>query len=157
MLYVFFHQSVVPREETYLLSPSKFEQASNYILRCEDSLIGQAVVSRDNKTGLFHLCAVRDKVKGPRNYLIEWADHTLEIQVLIFVKMYLYVSEFEDLSLRIDIFLLKSHLAGGLLIFKKSFSFPNLQIQVFFARVILVNVSKDLSKLIFKILFFIDT
>lgn len=47
----------------------------------ECALIGQAVVSRSDKTGVYHLGMVRDRVAGCRNYLIEWADQSLEIQV----------------------------------------------------------------------------
>lgn len=72
--------AIVPRAEVYLILPLKYQHDCMYIRQCEDALIGQAVVCRDNKTGVFHLGAVRDRVKGPRNYLIEWADQNLDIQ-----------------------------------------------------------------------------
>lgn len=76
-----FIKAIVPRAEVYLILPLKYQHDCMYIRQCEDALIGQAVVCRDNKTGVFHLGAVRDRVKGPRNYLIEWADQNLDIQV----------------------------------------------------------------------------
>lgn len=77
--------AVVPRVECYFIPPLKFENDCNYIRKCEDALIGQAVVCRDNKTGVFHLGAVRDRVSGPRNYLIEWPAHTLDMQNYAFI------------------------------------------------------------------------
>ena len=48
-------ESVVPREDTYLLTPEKFESDCGYILQCEESLVGQAVVARNDQDGMFHL------------------------------------------------------------------------------------------------------
>ena len=48
-------ESVVPREETYLLTPEKFESDCAYILQCEERLVGQAVVARNEQDGMFHL------------------------------------------------------------------------------------------------------
>lgn len=48
-------ESVIPREETYLLTPEKFESDCRYILQCEESLVGQAVVARNEHDGMFHL------------------------------------------------------------------------------------------------------
>ena len=48
-------ESVIPREETYLLTPEKFESDCRYILQCEESLVGQAVVARNEQDGTFHL------------------------------------------------------------------------------------------------------
>ena len=48
-------ESLVPRDEVYLLSGEKFEDDCHYILNCEQSLVGQAVVARNDQDGLFHL------------------------------------------------------------------------------------------------------
>jgi len=48
-------ESVIPREETYLLTPEKFESDCLHILQCEESLVGQAVVARNEQDGMFHL------------------------------------------------------------------------------------------------------
>lgn len=48
-------ESVIPREESYLITPEKFERDCQYILQCEESLVGQAVVARNEKDGMFHL------------------------------------------------------------------------------------------------------
>ena len=48
-------ESVIPREESYLITPEKFEKDCQYILQCEESLVGQAVVARNEKDGMFHL------------------------------------------------------------------------------------------------------
>ena len=39
----------------YLLSPDKFERVCAYIIACEDGLVGQAVVARNDGDGKFHL------------------------------------------------------------------------------------------------------
>lgn len=46
---------MTPREEMYLLSAEKFERDCAYISACEDSLVGQAVVARNDENGLFYL------------------------------------------------------------------------------------------------------
>ena len=48
-------ESVVPREETYLITPEKFEKDCQYILAWEERLVGQAVVTRNEQDGMFHL------------------------------------------------------------------------------------------------------
>eukprot|EP00794_Sanderia_malayensis_P007171 gene7171-7977_t len=78
-------EAVVTREEMYLLSHEKFERDCAYIDACEEGLVGQAIVARNNTDGMFYLGAVRERVKGPRNYLIEWADQTLQIQNYAFI------------------------------------------------------------------------
>ena len=49
------HEDVVPREEVYYLTQEKFSNDVNYIVRCEESLVGQAVVARNDMDGLFYL------------------------------------------------------------------------------------------------------
>jgi len=71
---------VVPREEAYLISASQFNDICEYIHKCEQDLIGQAVVARDDKTGVFNLCSVSKKLSGARNYLIQWSNGNLEVQ-----------------------------------------------------------------------------
>ncbi len=39
----------------YLLSHDKFERDCAYILACEEGLVGQAVVARNDADGMFHL------------------------------------------------------------------------------------------------------
>lgn len=48
-------ESVIPREESYLITPDKFERDCQYILHCEERLVGQAVVARNDKDGMFYL------------------------------------------------------------------------------------------------------
>ncbi|XP_066919600.1 von Willebrand factor A domain-containing protein 3B-like [Clytia hemisphaerica] len=72
--------SIVPRAEAYVISPERFENNVRYIRAREQSLIGQAVVCRSNKTGAYYLGSVRDRVSGCRNYLVEWADRSLDVQ-----------------------------------------------------------------------------
>ena len=48
-------EGVIPRDELYQLSDEKFESVCKYILTCEESLVGQAVVARNDQDGLFHL------------------------------------------------------------------------------------------------------
>ena len=65
-----------------MISPERFEGNVRYIRAREQSLIGQAVVCRSNKTGAYYLGSVRDRVSGCRNYLVEWADRSLDVQVI---------------------------------------------------------------------------
>ena len=39
----------------YLLSNEKFERACAYIFACEDGLVGQAVIARNDGDGMFYL------------------------------------------------------------------------------------------------------
>ena len=39
----------------YLLSAEKFEHDCAYIVACEDGLVGQAIVARNDEDGQFHL------------------------------------------------------------------------------------------------------
>ena len=39
----------------YLLSAEKFEHDCSYIVACEDGLVGQAIVARNDEDGQFHL------------------------------------------------------------------------------------------------------
>lgn len=48
-------ESAIPREECYLITPAKFETDCQYILHCEERLVGQAVVARHEKDGMFYL------------------------------------------------------------------------------------------------------
>ena len=48
-------QDVIPREEIYFLTQEKFSDAVSFIVRCEESLVGQAVVARNDFDGLFYL------------------------------------------------------------------------------------------------------
>lgn len=73
-------ESVIPREESYLITPEKFERDCQYILQCEESLVGQAVVARNEKDGMFHLGTVRERVGNGRQYIIEWADQSVQLQ-----------------------------------------------------------------------------
>ena len=50
-----FLQAKVAREEMYLLSNEKFERACAYIFACEDGLVGQAVIARNDADGMFYL------------------------------------------------------------------------------------------------------
>ena len=84
-------KAVVPRAEAYLTSREKFQNNVRYIRAKEQALIGQAVVCRSNKTGAFYLGAVRDRVSGCRNYLVQWADRSLDIQVI-----WLIISDFQN-------------------------------------------------------------
>ena len=55
ILYFFVLQAIISREEMYLLSTEKFERDCAYIVACEDGLVGQAVVARNDGDGMFYL------------------------------------------------------------------------------------------------------
>ena len=48
-------EDVIPREEVYYLTQEKFSNDVAYIVRCEESLVGQTVVARNDVDGLFYL------------------------------------------------------------------------------------------------------
>ena len=48
-------EDVIPREEVYYLSHEKFSADVDYIVHCEESLVGKAVVARNDTDGLFYL------------------------------------------------------------------------------------------------------
>ena len=48
-------EDVIPREEVYYVSHEKFSSDVEFIVRCEESLVGQAVVARNDADGLFYL------------------------------------------------------------------------------------------------------
>lgn len=73
-------ESAIPREECYLITPAKFETDCQYILHCEERLVGQAVVARHEKDGMFYLGTVRERVGNGRQYIIEWADQSVQLQ-----------------------------------------------------------------------------
>ena len=45
----------VPREEVFKIPVQKFEKDVEYILKCEDQWVGQAVVARREETGVYQL------------------------------------------------------------------------------------------------------
>ncbi|KAK3099856.1 hypothetical protein FSP39_010823 [Pinctada imbricata] len=70
----------LPRDEIYKLTTEKFEHDVNYIIQCETRWVGQAVVSRDDRTGTYHLASVKSRVGNGREYLLEWCDGETSVQ-----------------------------------------------------------------------------
>ena len=48
-------EDIIPREEVYYLSHEKFFAAVEFIVHCEERLVGMAVVARNDADGLFYL------------------------------------------------------------------------------------------------------
>ncbi|KAJ8298496.1 hypothetical protein KUTeg_025027, partial [Tegillarca granosa] len=48
-------ECTLPRNEIYRSTRQKYEHDVNYIIKCEIRWIGQAVVARDDKTGIYQL------------------------------------------------------------------------------------------------------
>ena len=48
-------EDVIPREEVYHLGHEKFSADVEFIVRCEESLVGKAVVARNDADGFFYL------------------------------------------------------------------------------------------------------
>lgn len=48
-------RSIIEREDVYITDEDTYERDVHYILKCEQELIGQAVVARDNGSGLYKL------------------------------------------------------------------------------------------------------
>lgn len=53
-------ENIIPREELYLIAPEKFSFDVDYIVRREESLVGKAVVARNDGDGLFYLGKLRE-------------------------------------------------------------------------------------------------
>ena len=49
------HEARVPRDELYHLPAAKFELDVAYIVKSEDQWVGQAVVARNDDTGVYQL------------------------------------------------------------------------------------------------------
>ncbi|CAH1267973.1 VWA3A [Branchiostoma lanceolatum] len=73
-------EAKVPREEVYKMVTEKFEKDVAYILQCEDSWVGHAVVARDDNDGAYHLGTVKERVGNGRQYIVQWADETMQVQ-----------------------------------------------------------------------------
>nr|XP_006818317.1 PREDICTED: von Willebrand factor A domain-containing protein 3B-like [Saccoglossus kowalevskii] len=73
-------EAKVPREEVYKTTADKFEDDVRFILQCEDSWVGQAVVARNDTDGKYYLGQVKERVGNGRQYIVEWADGSLQIQ-----------------------------------------------------------------------------
>lgn len=48
-------RSIVEREDIYLTEQDTYDRDVHYILQCEHDMVGQAVVARDNGSGLYKL------------------------------------------------------------------------------------------------------
>lgn len=48
-------EDIIPREEMYYIGQEKFSADVEFIVRCEESLVGKAVVARNDADGLFYL------------------------------------------------------------------------------------------------------
>ena len=56
-------ENTLPRDEIYKLTTEKFEYDVNYIIECETRWVGQAVVSRDDRTGTYHLGKMFEQIQ----------------------------------------------------------------------------------------------
>ncbi|XP_028400268.1 von Willebrand factor A domain-containing protein 3B-like [Dendronephthya gigantea] len=73
-------EDVIPREEVYYLSHEKFSAAVEFIVHCEERLVGMAVVARNDTDGLFYLGHVRDRVGNGRQYVVQWPEGDTQVQ-----------------------------------------------------------------------------
>lgn len=48
-------RSIVERDDVFLTDQDSYDRDVTYIRKCEDELVGQAVVARDNETGYYKL------------------------------------------------------------------------------------------------------
>lgn len=48
-------RSIVEREDVFLIDEDTYERDVTYIQKCEDELVNQAVVGRDNSSGEYKL------------------------------------------------------------------------------------------------------
>ena len=63
-------ESRVPREEVFHIPTEKFELDVSYILRCEDQWVGQAVVARNDNTGIYHLGKINHNTENSMQYVV---------------------------------------------------------------------------------------
>ncbi|XP_046854173.1 von Willebrand factor A domain-containing protein 3B-like isoform X2 [Xenia sp. Carnegie-2017] len=73
-------ENIIPREELYLIAPEKFSFDVDYIVRREESLVGKAVVARNDGDGLFYLGNVCSRVGNGRQYVVQWPDWSSQVQ-----------------------------------------------------------------------------
>ena len=48
-------RSIIERDDVYVVDKDTYDRDVAYIRKCEDELVGQAVVARDNQTGEYRL------------------------------------------------------------------------------------------------------
>jgi len=48
-------KSIVEREDIFLIDSAAYERDIEYINKCEDDMIGQAVLARDDTDGVYRL------------------------------------------------------------------------------------------------------
>lgn len=73
-------ECTLPRNEIYRSTRQKYEHDVNYIIKCEIRWIGQAVVARDDKTGIYQLGTVKNRLGSGREYTIVWCDGQKAVQ-----------------------------------------------------------------------------
>ncbi|CAB4013416.1 Hypothetical predicted protein, partial [Paramuricea clavata] len=73
-------EDVIPREEVYYLGHEKFSADVEFIVRCEESLVGKAVVARNDADGFFYLGNVHDRVGNGRQYVVQWPEGPCQVQ-----------------------------------------------------------------------------
>nr|XP_039272786.1 von Willebrand factor A domain-containing protein 3B-like isoform X1 [Styela clava] len=75
-------ESVLPREEVYLITNLKYEDNIAYIDQCEQRWEGQAVVARNDADGLYHLAFCKRRIGRTRRFTLQWSDGTTSEQYL---------------------------------------------------------------------------
>ncbi|XP_078514366.1 von Willebrand factor A domain-containing protein 3B [Lissotriton helveticus] len=73
-------EALVPRDQTYPMTPDMFQRDLAYIEECEERWVGQPVVARDDKTGTYQLAEVQARVGHSRQYVIRWLDGMTVVQ-----------------------------------------------------------------------------
>ncbi|XP_033121133.1 uncharacterized protein LOC117120226 [Anneissia japonica] len=70
----------VPREEIYKIDTELYGELVEYIINCEESWVGSAVVARNDEDGMYHLASIRERVGETFKFNLEWADGQVSSQ-----------------------------------------------------------------------------
>lgn len=74
-------ESIIPKAEVHLVDFERFEDFVDNIIQLESRWVNESVVARDDKTGVYKLGTVKERVANAHEYVIEWrGDNTSTIQ-----------------------------------------------------------------------------
>jgi len=67
-------EGMIRKSETHRVEPERFENIVDFILQLEQRWIDENVIARDDKTGVYKIGTVKDRIGSGHEYLIEWAN-----------------------------------------------------------------------------------
>jgi hypothetical protein len=67
-------EGLIPKTEAHSVSAARFENIVDFILTLEQRWIGETIVARDDRTGIYNLATVKDRLGSGHEYLVEWQE-----------------------------------------------------------------------------------